>query len=75
MVLSGAVLEYQLSMGTYLRNVLKRNGMITMNEQDNAITDNLNGSNIERYAHLLVIFGTLIWSYGDFLFILISKNA
>ena len=66
-VLSGAALEYQLSIGNYLSNVLKNNEFITMQEQDNALVVTDKSSTLQKYAHALVLLGTVIWAYGDFL--------
>lgn len=68
-VLSGAALEYQLSIGNYLSNVLKNNDFVTMKEQDNALAVTEKSSILQKYAHMLVLLGTGIWAYGDFLVI------
>ena len=70
-VLAGAALEYQLSIDTYLGNVLKNQGFISMQEQDNSMAVTKATSMLQKYAHLLVLLGTIVWAYGDFIYVYI----
>lgn len=66
--LAAVVLEYQLSMGSYLRHVYKRGMPISMLHLAEAFNLPDKERRLRAFAHSLLAVGTLIWAYGDLIF-------
>ena len=66
--LSGAVLEYQVSIGTYLRNVYKPGTAIDMRSLAQAFNESDRERRMRVVAHSLVTMRTIVWAFGDLVF-------
>lgn len=68
LVLSGAGLEYQLSVGQTLRRRYEEGSMISVTDIASLLNPTIYERRYRPFAHLMVILGTLIWGLGDLVF-------
>ncbi|MBA6288838.1 hypothetical protein [Colwellia sp. MB3u-4] len=68
LVLLGAVLEYHLSLGASIKRSYVPGSSISMLQLAEYFNPTKEEKKMKPFAHFMVIFGTLVWGFGDLIF-------